>query len=86
MKEFDYKIQDKLGIHVRPAGQLAQVVKEKPDVVVTISNGDKTADVTKLFAVMGLAVKCGDTVHITVEGKDEEIVANEVETFLKEHL
>ena len=86
MKEFDYKIQDKLGIHVRPAGQLAQVVKEKPDVVVTISNGDKTADVTKLFAVMGLAVKCGDIVHITVEGKDEEIVANEVETFLKEHL
>ena len=27
MKEFDYTIQDALGIHARPAGQLVKVVK-----------------------------------------------------------
>lgn len=85
MVEFDYTIKDELGIHVRPAGQLAQLAKDKESTI-TLHLDDKSADVTKLFAVMGMAVKCGDTLHITVEGADEEQAAKDVEAFLNENL
>ena len=85
MVEFDYTIKDELGIHVRPAGQLAQVVKEL-DSKVTMSCHDKSAEVTKIFAVMGLAVKNSDTVHIVVEGGNEEVSAEAVKKFLEENL
>jgi phosphocarrier protein len=36
--------------------------------------------------LMGMGVKCGDTVNITVEGEDEEAAAEAVEKFLNENL
>lgn len=85
MVEFDYTIKDELGIHVRPAGQLAQVAKGL-DSTVSISHNDKTADVTKIFAVMGLAVKKDSVIHVTVEGGDEQAAADTVKKFLEENL
>lgn len=85
MVSFEHTIKDELGIHVRPAGQLAQVCKSKLSKC-TISMDDKEADITKLFAVMALAVKCGDTVTIKVDGADEEQAAEEIKKFLEENL
>lgn len=85
MISFEYTIKDEVGIHVRPAGQLAQLCKNKLSNC-TISLDDKEADITKLFAVMALAVKCGDTVTIKVEGSDEEKAAEEIKKFLEENL
>lgn len=85
MQTFDYTIKDSLGIHVRPAGQLAQLAKTKESKI-TIKLGDKEAETTKLFAVMALAVKCGNTITVTVEGPDEEEAAAEVKKFLEENL
>lgn len=31
MKEFEYTVQDQLGIHARPAGQIAKLAKAHPD-------------------------------------------------------
>ena len=85
MVEFDYTIKDDLGIHVRPAGQLAQICKSKLSKCV-ISLDGKEAEITKLFAVMALAVKCGDTVSIKVDGADEEQTAAEIKKFMSENL
>ncbi|MDO5329164.1 MAG: HPr family phosphocarrier protein [Coriobacteriia bacterium] len=85
MQTFEYTIKDSLGIHVRPAGQLAQLAKEKKSTI-TIKLDDKEADTTKLFAVMALAVKCGNTITVTVDGEDEEEAAAEVKKFLEENL
>ncbi|MGN1223965.1 MAG: HPr family phosphocarrier protein [Ruminococcus sp.] len=41
---------------------------------------------TKLMAVMGLGVKCGDTVNVTVEGADEDAAYEEMQTFFAENL
>lgn len=70
MKSFDYVIKDEYGIHARPAGMLVKTVKTL-DSAVTISVGDKSASADKLVAVMGLGIKCGDTVRVTVSGGDE---------------
>lgn len=83
MKQFTYTIQDNVGIHARPAGLLAKAL----DSVVTVEKADgKSAAATKLMAVMGLGVKCGDTVTVKVEGGDETANAAALEVFFKENL
>ena len=71
MKTFEYKIKDKVGIHARPAGMLAKEAKNY-DSEITITKGDKTVSCTRLMAVMGMCIKKGDTVTVTVNGGDEE--------------
>lgn len=85
MKSFEYTITDEVGIHARPAGILAKKVKEFNSVV-TISKDGKSAEAKKLMAVMGLGVKQGQTVTVTVEGADEETAVVEIEKFFKENL
>lgn len=71
MVEFTYEIQDKMGMHARPAGALVQMAA-KLDSKVTISVGDKKADCTKLIAMMRLGIKYKDVVTFRVEGEKEE--------------
>lgn len=85
MKEFTYKICDELGIHARPAGLLVKKASEFSSEI-TIYKDEKSADLKRLFAVMGLAVKKGDTIRVTVSGDDEEEAAAAVESFFKNNL
>ena len=80
-----YTIKDEIGIHARPAGLLAKKAKEFQSVV-TLEKDGKTAAATKLMAIMGMGVKCGDTVNVTVEGSDEETAAAAMEEFFKANL
>ena len=85
MKEFKYVITDPEGIHVRPAGILVKHAAGYQSAV-TIAKGEKSADAKRIFGVMGLGVKTGEEVTITVEGADEDTAAAELETFFKENL
>ena len=85
MKTFEYTIKDELGIHARPAGMLAKTVKAL-DSEITITKGEKTVGVAKLMAVMGLGVKCGDTVTITINGGNEDAAEAAVKDFLNANL
>ena len=82
MKTFDYTIRDELGIHARPAGRL---VKEAGGFTssVKIAKGEKSADAKKIFGVMGLGAKCGDTVTLTIEGEDEADAAAKLEALMQ---
>ena len=85
MKELTYTITDPVGIHARPAGLLAKKAKEFESVIIIDKNG-KNAAATKLMALMGLGIKCGETITVTVEGADEEKAAAEMEKFFSENL
>lgn len=85
MKTFEYTIKDELGIHARPAGLLVKAAKGL-DSKVTIDKDGKSADATKLFAIMGLGVKNADTIKITVDGGDEEASAKAMEEFFSANL
>ena len=76
MKSIDITIQDKEGLHARPAGILSKAAKGFESKVTMTKNG-KVADMKKIFAVMGLAVKCGETVTIAADGPDEVVVGEQ---------
>ncbi len=86
MKQFTYTITDPIGVHARPAGMLAKAAKAL-DSAVTIAKADgKSAAATKLMALMGMGIKNGETVTVTVEGGNEEANAAAMEQFFKENL
>ncbi|HIV53311.1 MAG TPA: HPr family phosphocarrier protein [Candidatus Mediterraneibacter norwichensis] len=85
MKEFKYVITDPEGIHARPAGILVKQAAGYQSTV-KIAKGEKSADAKRIFGVMGLGVKTGEEVTITVEGADEEKAIAELEAFFKGNL
>ena len=85
MKDFEYTIKDELGIHARPAGMLVKEAK-KYQSKITITKEGKSAEASKLMAVMSLGVKCGQTVQIAVEGPDEEDAAAGIQAFFEANL
>ncbi len=86
MKQFTYVVTDPMGIHARPAGLLVKAAKTL-DSTITIAKADgKSANATKLMAVMGLAIKAGNTVTVTVEGGEEEANFQTLQDFFQNNL
>ena len=85
MKQFTYTIKDELGVHARPAGLLVKLAKKYASKV-TIEKDGKTRDMRKLMAVMGLGIKQGETITVTVEGDDETVASEEIAAFLNENV
>ncbi len=83
MKELSFTVKDPAGLHARPAGLLVKEAQRLSDNV-TICKGERTADLKKLLAVMGLGIRHGETVIIRIEGKDEEASLRHLESVLKE--
>ncbi|WP_287387358.1 HPr family phosphocarrier protein [Lachnospira sp.] len=52
----------------------------------TVCKGDKSAEATKLMALMAMGVKCGDTVTVNVEGGDEEATFASIKDFFENNL
>ncbi len=85
MKSFTYVINDELGIHARPAGLLVKEAK-KYDSKIILSKDGKSVEATKLMAVMGLAMKCGNTVEVMIEGGNEEAAYEGLKAFFETNL
>lgn len=82
---FQYTITEDMGLHARPAGQLAKKAKTFASTV-TISCHDTVCDARRLIRLMSLGAQKGDTLDITVSGETEEADANELSVFLGEVL
>ena len=86
MTEFTYCITDEAGIHARPAGLL---VKEADKFVSDVEIGigeEKKADAKRLFSVMSLGVKKGDTITIRISGEDESSACAALKSFFEKTL
>jgi phosphotransferase system HPr (HPr) family protein len=84
MKEFTFTISDPNGIHARPAGILVEKMLTFASTV-TIVRGDKSCDGKKLFALMKLRVKNGETVVLKAEGADEDAAVEAAKIALTEN-
>ncbi|MCC8015163.1 MAG: HPr family phosphocarrier protein [Eubacterium sp.] len=85
MVSFNYVITDEVGIHARPAGLLVKAAKGLSSKVV-VKAGAKSADATKLMALMGLGVRKGAEVTVEVNGENEAADAVVIENFFKNNL
>ena len=85
MKTFTYTIKDEIGIHARPAGMLVKEAKNFKSEILIEKNG-KSVNATRLMMLMGLGVKCGETVRVTINGEDEAAAARAMEDFFKNNL
>ena len=85
MKEFSYTVQDHMGIHARPAGQIVKLAKGLSSRIV-ISKGEKSADARRLIALMGLNVLQGETVSVSVEGERENEDFQTMQRIFEENL
>lgn len=85
MVNFTFVMNDKMGMHARPAGLL---VKEAVGCSseVTIRKGERTGNAKRIFNVMGLSIKANEEVEIIVEGDKEQEEAAALEAFIKENI
>lgn len=85
MKSFTYTINDSLGIHARPAGQIVNEAKKFTSAI-TIDSGEKQANAARLMAVMSLGVKCGQKVTVSAEGDDEAAAIDAMQKYFEANL
>ena len=82
MKSFESTITDPVGIYARPAGLLVKEIKKYASTI-TVIKGEKEVNALKLMALMGMGIKQGDTVKVTIDGADEDTAAAAIEEFFK---
>lgn len=85
MRSFNYTIKDETGIHARPAGMLVKAAKSFKSEIL-IKKGEKAVNATRLIQLMGLGIKCGDTVTVSVGGEDEAEAADALQRLFSENL
>lgn len=85
MESFSYTIKDKNGIHARPAGFLVRKAKEF-DSEILIEKDGKKANAAKLMMLMSLGVKCGDTIRVSINGKDEQRAKEQLVEYFDKNL
>ncbi len=85
METFQYTITDEIGIHARPAGELAKLAKEFQSKI-TVKTETRQADAEKLMAVMALGIRHGQTVTLEINGADEKEASEVVRKFFEAKL
>lgn len=81
MRSFMYTIKTPVGMHARHAGLLVKEVGRYQSAV-TFAKDGRSVDARRILALMGLGVKQGDLVTVTVEGEDEDVAATQLKAFL----
>ena len=82
---FTYTLKDPAGIHARPAGKLASLVREYP-CEVTVSAGGKSVSAESPLALMSLGAGPGAVLSVRVKGREAEKASREIQAFFREHL
>ena len=85
MKEFTFKINDKNGLHARPAGVIVTASKSYESEI-TIECEGKVASAKRLLSLMSLGATYGKELNVSISGKDEEKAYEAIKHVLEEKL
>ena len=79
MKQFDYVIRDKLGLHARAAAKLARCD-------IYIQKDRKIVDMKNVMGLISLKALKNDKVSVFVNGEREEEVVEDMKRYMGENL
>ncbi len=79
MKQLNFVIDNATGLHARPAKVFVKTAKQfKADI--RVLHGSKKVNAKSLIAVLGLGVKHGGAIQVELDGVDEALAAEALET------
>lgn len=84
MKTGTFDVRNELGLHARPASDIAKLVGTHKSAV-TIQCGDKVVNAKSMLLITTMGAKKGTKVTVTVEGDDEEYVFGQLESMFKDN-
>ncbi len=70
MIEFDARVNNKIGVHLRAAGEFVKVAKNFTSEIVVIKNGKK-ANGKSILGLASLAIERGARITVRIAGRDE---------------
>jgi len=78
----NFQINNKSGLHARPAALLAQTAAKFQSKVSIVKDGQEV-DGDSILGIMMLAAEFGSEITVTVNGKDEKEVIKKIEELFK---
>lgn len=66
------------GLHMRPAGILAKTAAGYKECNITLNVNGKNVNSKAVMQIMSACIKCGSTVEIVCDGKDEQAALEEL--------
>jgi phosphocarrier protein HPr len=71
MIEFEAQVNNKIGVHLRAAGEFVKVATKFDSDIVVIKDGRK-ANGKSILGLAGLAIERGAKIVVKIEGRDEQ--------------
>jgi len=72
--ELTLTIQNKAGLHARPAALFAQKASTFKSTIM-VNKGGKNMNAKSIISIMGLGIKQGDSIVLSIEGDDASAAA-----------
>lgn len=82
MVEITTMVQNKTGLHARPAAQLVALAKTFQSKVTVLADG-RSCDAKSIFSVLHACIKQGTEVVVRAEGADEQAAAEGVVKYIE---
>lgn len=80
MIERTYTVQNKMGLHARPAAMLVQTL-QKFDSMVRLRKEDQEVDGKSIMGILTLTAEYGSSLTVIAEGVDEQGVMDSLDRF-----
>lgn len=85
MSEFSYTITDKYDLAARSALDIIRLAG-KYNCRTYVVNNSHVSDISRLFILFGIALKCGDTIKFVAEGADETLAIDKIEQYVSSNM
>jgi phosphocarrier protein HPr len=75
----EFTVQNRMGIHTRPAAQIVRLANRYPDAEITVSKDDESVNGKSIMGLMMLAAGLGSKLRFSAKGKDSAALLTEME-------
>jgi phosphocarrier protein len=84
MIEFESQVNNKIGLHLRAAGEFVKLASQFSSQITVIKNGKK-ANGKSILGLASLAVGRGATIVIQIDGEDEAPAREAIEQLISDN-